>query len=175
MQKLKVKWADNFSEADIAADIKTIFKMGFFLDVTAEATSTPEGKVITFIVQEKGLISEIRINGNKALSKDDIQEVMTIKTKQILNQEKIKADIEKIKALYDSKGYYNAEINDKVERDGEKDFRVIFDIKENDKLYVKSITFEGNEAYSSKELKNMMSTSEYSIFSLLHRFRFAQA
>jgi len=162
--QIKSKIGNHFFEAEIAADIKAIFKMGFFLDVTAEATSIPEGKVITFIVQEKGLISEIRINGNKALSKDDIQEVLTIKTRQILGQEKIKADIEKIKTLYDNKGYYNAEINDKVERDGEKDFRVIFDIKENDRLYVKSITFEGNEAYSSKELKNMMSISEYSIF-----------
>ena len=162
--KIKSKAGDNFSEADVASDIKTIFKMGYFLDVTAEETSIPEGKVVTFIVQEKGLISEIRFNGNKALSKDDIQEVMATKTKQNLNQEQIKADIEKIKTLYDTKGYYNAEINDKVERDGEKDFRVILDIKENDKLYIRSISFEGNETYTSKELRNMMSTSEYSIF-----------
>ena len=162
--KIKSKVGDNFSEADVASDIKTIFKMGYFLDVTAEETSIPEGKVVTFIVQEKGLISEIRFNGNKALSKDDIQEVMATKTKQNLNQEQIKADIKKIKTLYDTKGYYNAEINDKVEKDGEKDFRVILDIKENDKLYIRSITFEGNETYTSKELRNMMSTAEYSIF-----------
>ena len=165
--QIKSKAGNNFSEAEIAADIKTIFKMGFFLDVTAEATSTPEGKVITFIVREKGLISEIRIDGNKGLSKDDIQEVMTIKTKQSLNQEKIKEDVEKIKTLYDNKGYYNVEINDKVEQDGEKDFRVIFNIKENDILYIKSIAFEGNEAYSTKELKKMMSTSEHGIFSFI--------
>jgi outer membrane protein insertion porin family len=165
--QIKSKAGNPFFKADITADIKTIFKMGFFLDVTAEAISTPEGKVVIFTVQEKGLISEIRINGNKALSKDDIQEVLTIKTRQNLNQEKIKADIEKIKVLYDSKGYYNAEITDSVERDGEKDFRVILDIKENDRLYIRSITFEGNEAYSTKELKNMLSTSEYGI---LHFF-----
>ena len=165
--QIKSKAGNNFSEAEIAADIKTIFKMGFFLDVTAEATSTPEGKVITFIVREKGLISEIRIDGNKGLSKDDIQEVLTIKTRQSLNQEKIKEDVEKIKTLYDNKGYYNAEINDKVEQDGEKDFRVIFNIKENDILYIKSIAFEGNEAYSTKELKKMMSTSEHGIFSFI--------
>jgi outer membrane protein insertion porin family len=165
--KIKSKAGDTFSEADVAADIKTIYKMGFFLDVTAEETSTPEGKIITFIVQEKGLISEISINGNKALSKDDIQDAMATKTKQNLNQEQIKADIEKIKILYDNKGYYNAEIKDRVERDGEKDFRVILDIKENDKLYIKTITFEGNEAFSSKELKKMMTTNEYTIFHLI--------
>jgi len=165
LQQIKSKAGKPFWEADISADIKTIFKMGFFLDVTADAISTPEGKEVTFTVQEKGLISDIRINGNKALSKDDIQEVLTIKVKQNLNQEKIKADVEKIKNLYETKGYNNAEITDKVEKDGEKDFRIIFDIKENGKIYVKSITFEGNEAYSSKELKNMMSSSEYTIFS----------
>jgi outer membrane protein insertion porin family len=165
LQQIKSKVGKPFWEADISADIKTIFKMGFFLDVTADAISTPEGKEVTFTVQEKGLISDIRINGNKALSKDDIQEVLTIKVKQSLNQEKIKADVEKIKNLYETKAYYNAEITDKVEKDGEKDFRIIFDIKENSKIYVKSITFEGNEAYSSKELKSMMSSSEYSIFS----------
>jgi len=162
--KIKSKEGNQFSEADVAADIKTIYKMGYFIDVTAETTDTPDGKIITFVVQEKGLISEVVIRGNKALSKDEIVEVMATKSRQNLNQEQIKADIEKIKALYDSKGYYNAEIKDTIESDAGKDFRVVLDIKENDKLYIKSITFEGNEAFSAKELKNMMSTSEAGLF-----------
>jgi outer membrane protein insertion porin family len=108
IQQIKSKEGNPFFEEDITADIKTIFKMGFFLDVSAGATSTPQGKIVTFTVLEKGLITDIQIKGNKALSKDDIQEVMTIKTRQSLNQEKIKTDIEKIKTLYDSKCYYNA-------------------------------------------------------------------
>ncbi len=166
-EKIRSRKDGQYSEADIAADIKTIYKMGLFLDVTAEADSTSEGKVITFIVQEKGLISDISITGNKAVSKDDIQGALSIKKKQNLNQEQIKKDIEKIKALYDGKGYYNAEIKDKIEPDGEKDFRVIFQIKENERFYIRSIAFEGNEAYTSKELKNMMGTSEKGVFSFI--------
>jgi len=162
--KIKSKEGNNFSDADVAADIKTIFKMGYFLDVTAETTDTPDGKILTFFVQEKGLVSEVVIKGNKALSKDEIVEVMATKTRQNLNQEQIKADIEKIKALYDSKGYYNAEIKDTIESDAGKDLRVILEIKEHEKLYIKSITFEGNEAFTAKELKNMMSTSEAGLF-----------
>lgn len=167
LDKIKSKKGGNFSETDIAADIKTIFKMGYFLDVTADAVSTAQGKVVTFTVQEKGLISEIVIKGNKALSKEDINGALTIKVKQNINKEQIKADIGKIKELYDGKGYYNAEITDKIEQEGEKDFRVIFDIKEHDRLYIKTISFEGNEAYNSKELKNMMSTSEHGFFSFV--------
>ncbi len=167
LDKIKSKKGGNFSESDVASDIKTIFKMGFFLDVTADAVSTAQGKAITFTVQEKGLISEIVIKGNKALNKEDINGALTVKVKQNINQEQIKADMGKIKELYDSKGYYNAEILDRIERDGEKDYRVIFEIKEHDRLYLKTITFEGNEAYKSKELKNMMNTSEEGFFSFV--------
>jgi len=167
MQQIKSKADKPFIEADITSDIKAIFKMGFFQDVSAEVTEIPEGKVITFTVLEKGLISDIQISGNKALDRDEIIDVLTFKTRQTLNREKIKADLEKVKVLYDTKGYYYAEISDKVEKDGEKDFRIIINIKENERIYVRSITFEGNEAYTAKELKNMMTTNEYTF---LHFF-----
>lgn len=159
-QQLRSRAGGSLSEETVTDDIKTIFKMGFFLDVSAAVTPDPQGKILTFTVVEKGLISEIRITGNKKVDKDDILGAMTVKTRQSLNQEKIKEDLQKIKALYNTKGYYNAEITDRLEKDGPKDFIVIVDIKENDRVYVRSITFEGNEAFSTKELVNMMTTTE---------------
>ncbi|HDQ03816.1 MAG TPA: outer membrane protein assembly factor BamA [Deltaproteobacteria bacterium] len=167
LNKIKSRAGDPYIQENITADIKTIFRMGLFLDVSASAASTPEGKIVTFSVLERGLISDIQIKGNKALGRNDIMEVLTIKVRETLDQEKIKADIGRIKNLYDSKGYYNAEINDVIETDGEKDFRVVLNIEENEKLYIKAITFEGNEAYSTKELKNMMDTAERRFFSFL--------
>ena len=164
LQQIKSKEGKPYAEADITSDIKAIFKMGFFQDVRTEAVDAPQGKIITFIVQEKGLISEIQIIGNKVLDKDTINDALTIKPRQILNQEKIKSDLEKIKSLYDAKGYYNAEITERVEKEGTKDFRIVIDIKENDRLYIKTISFEGNETFTAKELKSMISSSEYSIF-----------
>src|SRR3972149_8781326 len=62
-----------FSDANLSNDIKSIYKMGYFTDVTAQAMDSPEGKIITFLVQEKGIITSIQIKGNKSLSKDDIE------------------------------------------------------------------------------------------------------
>ncbi len=166
-QKLKSKPGNPLSEDDITEDIKAIFKMGFFLDVSAAVTTEPQGKVLTFTVVEKGLISEIRLIGNKKLDKDDILGVMTVKTRQSLNPEKIKEDIQKIKALYDTKGYYNAEITDRLEKDGQKDIVLILDIKENDRVYIRSITFEGNESFTTKELVNMMTTTERTLLGFI--------
>ncbi len=166
-QQLKSKVGSPLNEENITADIKAIFKMGFFLDICAQVGSEAQGKVITYTVVERGLISEIRFVGNKALDKDDILGVMTVKTRQTLNQEKIKEDIQKIKALYDTKGYYNAEINDRLEKDGLKDIILILDIKENDRIYIRSITFEGNESFTTKELVNMMATTKRTLLGFI--------
>lgn len=166
-QQLRSKVGSPLNEEDITADIKAIFKMGLFVDVSASVTAESQGKVITFTVVERGLISEIRLIGNKALDKDDILGAMTVKTRQSLNQEKIKEDIQKIKALYDTKGYYNAEITDRLEKDGEKDMVLILDIKENNRVYIRSITFDGNEAFSTKELVKMMTTTERTLLGFI--------
>jgi outer membrane protein insertion porin family len=162
---LKSKRGGLYSEADMADDVRAIYRMGHFQDITAEVADTPEGKVITYTLQERALISEIVIKGNKKISKGDIEGVLTFKTRQILNPEKVRADIERIKGLYHSKGYYNAEITDQVEKEGDKDVRVVYNIVEGDRLYISKISFEGNRAFRDKELKNIMKTSEKSLLS----------
>ena len=133
----------------------------------ADVTDSADGKVITFILEERPFVNEIRIKGNDAVKADDIRGVLSFKIKQAYNPDRIKADTDKIKALYDDKGYYNAEISFTTEKVRERDVNVIIDIKENDLLYVKTIEFTGNRAFTNKELKALLETSEWSIFSFL--------
>jgi outer membrane protein insertion porin family len=163
-QVLKSTPGNIFTDADLSADIKAIYKMGYFDDVTAEVTDVAEGKVIAFLVEEKPLITEIRIQGNKAVKKDDIEGAMSVRTRQTVNPEKLRADMEKIKALYDSKGFYNAEILYAIEKGGERDVHVVVTIVENEKLFIRGISFEGNRTFTTKELKNAMTTNEWGIF-----------
>ena len=163
-QALKSAPGSILTDADLSADIKAIFKMGYFDDVTAEVTDVAEGKAITFVVVEKPMIAEIRIQGNKDLKKDDIEGAMSVRNRQTVNPEKLKTDMEKIKALYDGKGFYNAEIRYTIEKAGERDVQIIISIVENEKLFIRGISFEGNRTFTTKELKNMMTTNEWGIF-----------
>ena len=163
-QVLKSAPGNILADADLSADIKAIYKMGYFDDVAAEVAEVAEGKAITFVVQEKPLIAEIRIQGNKALKRDDIEGAMSVRNRQTINPEKLRADMEKIKALYDAKGFYNAEIRYAIEKGGERDVRIVITIVENEKLFIRGISFEGNRTFTTKELKNMMTTNEWGIF-----------
>ncbi|MBU2262109.1 MAG: outer membrane protein assembly factor BamA [Proteobacteria bacterium] len=163
-QVLKSARGNIFTDENLSADIKAIFGMGYFDDVTAEVTTAPDGRTITFTVVEKPMITEIRIRGNKAVKKDDIEGVMTVRSRQTVNPEKLKADTEKIKTLYDGKGFYNAEIGYEIVRERERDVAILINIVEHEKLFIRNIAFEGNRAFTTKELKNMMTTNEWGIF-----------
>lgn len=167
LQVIKSAKGAVFSDANLALDIKAIYKLGYFSDVTARASDLPEGKVVTFSMREKGLVSSVKVTGNKSLGDSDISPLLSLKVKDLLNQEKIKADLGKIKGLYDSKGYYNAEVTEVIEPEGEKDVRVVYKIVENEKLYIVRINFVGNEAYTSKALRKLMATTEKGFFSFL--------
>jgi outer membrane protein insertion porin family len=166
-QVLKSVKGNLFYEADLAADIKAIYKMGYFDDVAADVTANPEGKIITFMLQEKPLISEITMKGNKVIDRGDIEAVLGFKVRQSINFEKIASSTERIKALYDNKGYYNAEIKYEIHKEGNKDVRIAYNITENDRLYIKTISFKGNRAFTNKELKKTMTVTEWTIFRFL--------
>lgn len=156
-----------YSEEDLSSDIRAIYRTGYFTDVKADVTDSADGKVITFLLEERPFVNEIRITGNDAVKADDIRGVLSFKVKQVYNPDRIKADADKIKALYDDKGYYNAEISFATEKVKERDVNVIIDIKENDLLYVKTIEFTGNKAFTNKELKGLLETTEWNMLSFL--------
>ncbi len=155
-----------FSKKNLSSDIKSIYKMGYFRDVKAGVTDSPEGKIITFTVQEMPLISAVEITGNDDIDTDDIEEELSIEPKQLLNLEKVQSDAENIIKLYKKEGFLNAEVTHKVE-ESNKTVRVIFTVKENRRIYIKKVTFEGNKAYTSDELRDMMDISEWGIFHFL--------
>jgi outer membrane protein insertion porin family len=163
---LKSAKGNIFSEGLLSSDIKAIYKMGYFGDVTVDVTESPKGKVITFALEEKPLITDIEIKGNDVIETEEIEGVLTVKPRQILNMDRVKTDAEKIKTLYDDKGYFNAEVSYEAKKE-DKNIVIIFKVKENERLYIKSLIFEGNKAYSDEELKDMMDTSEWGIFHFL--------
>ena len=163
-QVVKSAKGNLFSETDLSSDIKAIYKMGYFDDVATDVTGTSEGKIITFILKEKALITEIKIKGNKAIEKSEIESALTFKIREVFNPGKVVASIEKIKSLYDNKGYNNAEIKYVMDKEGDKDTRITIDITENERLYIKTISFEGNRAFTNKELKKTIDATEWGIF-----------
>ena len=145
---------------DVRGAIKAIFEMGYFTDVQAETSDTEGGKELAFIVSERPQIRDIEFKGNKEIEKDKLKELLTFKANTILDLNKIRESISKIKTEYENSGYYVADVQYKIETVGENQIKLVFEINENDKVLVKRIILLGNKEYNDDALKKIMQTKE---------------
>ena len=158
-----------FSVEKVREDLRSIFNLGYFTDVQVDIKSTPQGKEVIFIVVEKPSIKNIVIEGNVKVKYDDIKEKMTLKTRSILNLEKVKEDSELIRKLYFSKGYYGVKVEYKVDYLETNEAVVTFTISEGPKGHIQKIIFTGNKKIKSSQLKKLMATSQWNILSLISK------
>ncbi len=157
---VSTKKGERYDPATIARDIKAIYRMDFFDDVQVDVEETQAGKKVTFLVREKPSIRKITLVGNKKVSDDKIREVIDLKQYTIINDQRLKENVEKIKALYAQKGYLDAEVSPMIKRVSAEAADVVFDITEGDKILIKKIEIEGNKAFSDGDLKDLMEVSE---------------
>ncbi len=145
----------------VDTDVRTIFKLGHFQDVKAETTPVDKGGVtLTYLVVEKPVIRDIKIEGNKELTTDKIKEVLEVKINTVFTAKDLAKSIRKIKKLYADEGYYLAEVDESSEKRGESELRVTLRINEGKKVLIEEIRFEGNSAFPRRKLKGTMETTE---------------
>jgi len=144
----------------IDADLRAIYRLGFFQDVNASTESVTGGVRLMFTVQEKPYVREIDIKGNKELSADKIREVLAVKSGAVYTPRDVGLSVKKIKKLYADEGYYFADVATAVTQHAPSEVKVIITIKEGNKIYITDISFAGAAAYTAKQLKKVMETKE---------------
>ncbi len=162
---IKTREKDVYDPQKIGEDLKNIYKTGFFSDVMVDVKDTDEGKIITFVVVERPPISAIYMSGNKKIKTQDLRDKLKIKSGTVLNIEKVKESVDEIRKFYASKGYYAASVKYEVDYEEAYKAGVRFIIEEPKRAYVKKITFIGNKALKSGDIKGYMRTREKGIFS----------
>jgi outer membrane protein insertion porin family len=164
-RNIKTKPGDVYIAQSLSQDLKAVYSMGYFEDIRIDAEESPQGKVITFRVTEKPSIRIIRFQGNKVYKDDEIKENLSIRTGSILNLSKVRSNIKRIEDLYKEKNYHNVKVTYTINQLENNQADLEFVIQEGENVLIKHIIFEGNTAYTDKELKKMMETSEKGFFS----------
>ncbi len=150
---LSSKVGQELSTQTVRTDVKTIFKLGYFEDVTAKIDRTPEGVVLIYEVKEKPVLVDLRVRGNKDVKSDKILEVVTLKEGRIIELDKVKQSEDAIKNLYSTEGFVGTEISFEIEPEGEGTVGVTFDISEGKRAFIEEVVFDGNDNLKAKKIK----------------------
>ncbi|MFH0809324.1 MAG: outer membrane protein assembly factor BamA [Pseudomonadota bacterium] len=152
---------------DLKHDLRSVYDMGYFYDVRIDLEDVPGGVKVILTVDERPAISEVVIEGNKAIETQPLREAVDIKSYSILNVRKLRDAVLHLQDLYREKGYYNAKVTYETVDLGDHLARLVFKIDEGEKVMISGIDFTGNEAFTDAKLRGLMETKEKGWFSWL--------
>jgi len=158
-----------YSQKTIDNDIKALYNLDLFDDIKVDVTEKDDGVIVTFIFKELLTIWEINIKGNKKVSDRTIKDEIFIKKGSVFKENDIYEDIQRIKKLYEDKGFPQAEVEfnskptkAKDKKTGEKinSVDLTFTIKEGKRLIINTLNFSGVKVVKEEKLKRLMKTRE---------------
>jgi outer membrane protein insertion porin family len=167
MQVVRVKTGDLMDPALVDIDLRAIYKLGHFQDVRVETERVDGGVILSYVVKEKPVVREIKVEGAKEITAEKVREAVEIKPNTIFSSKALQKSIKKVKKLYADDGYYLAEVEGSTSMRSDTELNVIIRVKEGKKVLIKTISFEGNKAFKSKKLRKAMETSQEWMFSWL--------
>ena len=167
--KLKTREGEPFSVEKAREDVKALYQTGFFEDVKVDAQPFEGGVRLVYIVKERPLVGRVLLSGNKKLKDKDIKKELKSFPFSIYNENIVKENIDKIKQMYQAKGYYSTKV-ELVKKEKRGVLELVYQIHEGQKAHVAKIDFVGNKHFSDGELKKQMLTKEKNIWNMVTTF-----
>ncbi|HEX2719933.1 MAG TPA: POTRA domain-containing protein, partial [Candidatus Deferrimicrobium sp.] len=151
----------------VRQDVKAIYRMGYFRDVTFDTEEVPGGYRLTVIVAEKPIVGAVQIEGNKEVDTTDLRAALTVKERSLFQEDKIKESVNKLREVFQNKGFIDASVEASVAEDSEGALRVTFRVAEGPKLKIERILVTGNQFHPTKAILKAMDTSKKGFFSFI--------
>lgn len=157
------------ASADTA--ILRLYATGMFSDVRI----TQQGGRVVVSVVESPVIASIAFEGNSNVEKARLEPIVTLKPKSRYSVARAKLEAVKLRDYYRSLGRTATTVEPRATPQADGQVALVFAIREGDVTRIDSISFLGNRAFSTLELKNVVTTSESGWFDILKTAAFYDA
>jgi len=119
--------------------------------------------IIKFTVVELPTVVRINFTGNIGLRRNELLDVINIKTGDIYNQAKVRVALEAIKTKYIEKGFPDVVVTSSETRANNSNVTLFFQITENEKISIGRIEFQGNKIFKTSVLRGQLSLKAKSL------------
>ncbi len=145
---LTFREGDYYSADLIRRDFKVLWATGFFSDIRIDENEGQYGKIIVITVQENPIIRDIVYKTGKKVKEDDIIDRLKEKDAYLLpysyySEHKIQRIESTIKELLAEKGLPAGKVETQINRQGQNELEIVFEINEGPRVRVGEIVFEG--------------------------------
>jgi outer membrane protein insertion porin family len=165
MTKIKTRVGQPYYAQSSRDDIKRLYEMGFFSDISVDLEDVEGGLKVIFKVEERPIIGEIRFEGNKTVARGVLLKKIRTKEGQYLNLAYLKEDIATIKQEYEKRAMPDVEIEHAVDTDpATQKVKVTIKITESQRIRIRQIYVDGNLRFPDKKILGLITTKKKWLF-----------
>jgi outer membrane protein insertion porin family len=167
LSHVQLKPGGTYLPSATESDIHALYATGQFYNIRANVQYAADGGInLTYVVQVKPRLTEIKIAGNERIKESKIRKQIKSKVGLPLNEEQLFTDTQAITDLYEKKGYPGTVVKyipdiDEAAGTG----TATFQIKEGRKIKITKIEFVGATAFSQRTLRHQLKTRQRWMFS----------
>jgi outer membrane protein insertion porin family len=159
---IRLKAGDIYRSNNTEDDVHALYATGQFYNIRVTVDPADDGgMILTYVVQVRPRISEIKLEGNKKLSDTKLRKKITVKVGDPLDEQKLFTDAQEMQKLYEKYGRPDTQVKYVVNID-ENAGRgsVTFEIVETPKIKIKQVEFIGAAAFTQKQLRKEIKTKQ---------------
>ena len=144
---------------------RIIYNTEFFSNVKISY----DNNILNISVEENPIINFFYINGITGDDLDAVNKIVSLKENNIFSVSKLKKDLEDVKDLFKSSGYYFVVVEPEVIKIDDNQINLILNINKKDISKIKNIYFIGEKYFSSGQLLDIISSAEDSWWSFFSK------
>lgn len=158
---LRISAGQPFDAKVVREDVTTLYRLGHFEVVSADAELRPDGSVeVIYQVSEQAVVRAVQFVGNTLVTDQDLAKAVPITAGTPRDDFLLEQSVYRIKELYRERGNYLAEVSvdeTRLTNDGILIFRVV----EGPRVRIREIEFVGNGSFTADELGAQIATKPW--------------
>jgi outer membrane protein insertion porin family len=168
LANMRTQVGQPYSQQVVEEDIRTLYATGNISNVRIFGEPTPGGVKVVVVVQTKPRVDDVEIRGATQVRAARLRRQLATKKGQMLSEATLEEDRQKILEEYRRRGFPDTTVQHGVQVDERTgNAVVVFDIAEGGRMTVDRIDFEGNQAFSDRQLRRVMKTKPANILSFI--------
>lgn len=159
---IRLKVGDEFNRIRVDDDVRNLLGTGYFYNVRIGQEATATGIKLTYVVQGKPVLTEVRFSGNKKYSVSKLRKKVTSKIGEPLDEQKVFVDSQEILKMYQKAGLQKTTVkavpslNEQLGKG-----TVTFEIVEAPKVRITDVEFDNATAFKQRKLRHVIKTRRW--------------
>ena len=166
---IKLKNGATYLPGTTQDDVHSLYGTGQFYNIRVSVDQANDGGVVlTYLIQVRPRITDIKVEGNKELSDSKLKKKITVKTGEALDEQKLFTIVQEMKKLYEKYGLADTQVKYVLNiEEATGHGTVTFHIVESPKVKITNVEFLGSTIFPQKELRSEIKTTRRWAFSWL--------